>query len=105
MDTKDKIKVMQAYLDGEDIHIKNTLNNEIVWDSFTCLGQVEPIWDWSNFEYRIKPKEPRVLYVIDLGNGELGSANFLTLKGARNFIDKTTLNYKIVKMTETEVVE
>jgi hypothetical protein len=50
MDTKDKIKIMQAYVDGETIEARR--KNTKGW------FPTEPIWDWVDYEYRIKPKDP-----------------------------------------------
>ena len=49
--TKEMIEVMQAYLKGEQI--EESIDQK-VW--FTC----EPIWDWNNFDYRVKPKNSYV---------------------------------------------
>jgi hypothetical protein len=48
--TKDMIQVMQAFLDGKTIEYKYEQNqwNEIIGS--------EPIWDWGNFDYRVKPE-------------------------------------------------
>ena len=45
--TKEKIEVMQAYLDGEQI--EESIDKK-VW--FTC----EPIWNWAKCDYRVKKK-------------------------------------------------
>ena len=47
--TKEMIEVMQAYLKGEKIEYRygNT-------DWLECRV---PIWDWNNFDYRVKPKQ------------------------------------------------
>lgn len=49
MTTAEIIKVMQAYERGEQIEMRET-SGEKWYDEF------HPIWDWSNFEYRIKSK-------------------------------------------------
>lgn len=54
INTKDKIKVMQHYLDGGDIEVgyyigsRNTLR-----ENFRDVKD-EPIWDWGSSYYRIK---------------------------------------------------
>jgi len=48
MDTKEKIKVMQAYAEGRPIQYR--LNWETEWSTTSI-----PIWDWHNCQYRIKP--------------------------------------------------
>lgn len=50
--TEYKIRVMQAFLDGEEIQINDS--QERGWLDWG-LGQ--PIWNWEDNSYRIKPKE------------------------------------------------
>lgn len=51
--TKDMIEVMQAYERGEQIEFRmKTIPENDEWDIMTQ----EPEWNWSNFDYRIKPK-------------------------------------------------
>jgi len=55
----DKIKIMQAVLNGIPVQIKHS--NSKVWND-----NVEIIsWDWTDIHliYRIKPKEPREFYI------------------------------------------
>ena len=54
MTTEEKIKVMQAYTRGEEIERRSANCEEDEW-AFAGL----PVWNWDNFEYRIKPKEPK----------------------------------------------
>ena len=54
---KEKIEVMQAALDGKEIEAKYTNRND-TWD-VQCAGFA---WDWSIFDYRIKP-EPMEFWV------------------------------------------
>jgi len=64
MDTKEKIKVMQAYLEGKTIQFR-------LWkeDDFTDWGSdAEPQWNWGAVEYRVKP-EPLELWVNIYDNG------------------------------------
>ena len=53
MTTKDMIEVMQAYERGEQIEIRmKTIPENDEWDTMTQ----EPEWNWSDFDYRVKPK-------------------------------------------------
>lgn len=54
MNTEEMIKVMQAYVDGEEIEYTRSGKDWRYSD--------DPEWDWSLFEYRIKPK-PRTIWV------------------------------------------
>ena len=47
--TKEKIEIMQAYERGEQIQIYDSICNE--WKDLKT-----PLWNWMNFDYRIKPK-------------------------------------------------
>lgn len=56
MNTKEMIAVMQAYDEGKTIQVRFA-DYESDWGP--CP---KPIWNWNDFEYRIKP-EPRYLNV------------------------------------------
>jgi hypothetical protein len=68
MDTKQKIEVMQAYVDGKKIEYKERGTTFPYWTTFS-FG--EPSWNWGRCEYRIKqePREFVVAYRED--NGKL----------------------------------
>ena len=65
MNTEEKIKVMQAFVEGKTI--ERLRNGE--WVGFDC----EPSWDWYKYSYRIKP-EPKIIYVNE-DKGELMSCH------------------------------
>ena len=46
-ETKEAIRVMQAYVDGKEVQVKGLLS---VW-----MPAGEPGWNWQLMEYRIKP--------------------------------------------------
>ena len=50
MDTQEKIKVMQAYVDGKTIQWKAP-NYDPEWADANSI----PIWNWHECQYRIKP--------------------------------------------------
>lgn len=50
MNTKDKIKIMQAWVDGKKIEVFDRGCND--WEVLTT----EPNWNWLNGDYRIKPE-------------------------------------------------
>ena len=62
MNTKERIEVMQAYLDGKAIEVKNKIDHKWVrvW--------IEPQWDWSTYEYRIKPKKMQKIEKLNPGH-------------------------------------
>ena len=53
--TKEKIKIMQAFLDGKEVQLMKYDRPE--WALVRC-----PEWDWVNFNYRLKPEKK----IIDL---------------------------------------
>lgn len=86
MNTEDKIKIMQAFVDGKPIEVRFTEHKS--WH--TC---VDPKWDWWEYEYRLKP-DPLDSYIKDIkgicrieGSGEVDSElrcvlnNFLLEQG------------------------
>lgn len=56
-ETAQKIAVMQAFLDGEAIEVRSTLSVNDKWYRVAV-----PVWNFSQFEYRIKAK-PREFYL------------------------------------------
>lgn len=58
MNTEDKIKIMQAFVDGKPIEARFTEHKS--W--YTC---VDPTWDWWEYEYRLKT-DPLDSYIKDI---------------------------------------
>ena len=57
MNTKEKIAVMQAWMEGkEEIQVSTRHSTE--WKRLSWV----PEWDWTSYDYRIKP-EPKFVYV------------------------------------------
>jgi hypothetical protein len=71
MNTEEKIKIMQAYVDGEIIQFRSLSHPNDPWSEvehrYKDCDDLE--WMWGDYEYRIKPK-PRVVYCKEL-NGAL----------------------------------
>lgn len=57
--TKEKIEIMNAFLEGKIIQWKNYGSD---WRDWKGKDSEEPKWDWDNTEYRIKPKEKYIPY-------------------------------------------
>lgn len=51
-ETKRKIEVMQAFVEGKKIQLKRKQLND-AWEDFV---HEEPVWNWGRYNYRIKPK-------------------------------------------------
>jgi len=61
MDISEKIKVMQAYIDGSDIESRDKLGLMWAWVDAPC-------WNWDANEYRIKKYLPIVGRRYKCGN-------------------------------------
>lgn len=58
MNTAEKIKVMQAYLEGKQLQVK--YQNHQLWGNH---ADTEPYWDWRIYDYRIKPTPEFRIYL------------------------------------------
>lgn len=56
--TAEMIAVMQAYADGKKIEFLGREWEVNVWEECTS-----PLWDWTNFDYRIKPEQEYRPYI------------------------------------------
>jgi len=69
--TQEAIKVMQAYTDGEHV--------EYTYDITTWRTCVNPLWDWTNYDYRIAKPKPVKLAVGMKASCLLSSNNIKVL--------------------------
>jgi hypothetical protein len=67
-ETKELIKVMQAYVDGEIVQVRHQADPDRLWADCVC----SPDWFFHNREYRIKPK-PRIIWVVQTEGGSIYS--------------------------------
>jgi len=65
--TQEKIKVMQAFIDGQDIE------KRVIGDGNEFVSCVYPNWYFGAEEYRIEPV-PRTRYFIEFKDGRLGAS-------------------------------
>lgn len=56
--TKEKIEVMQAYERGEQIEFCYNDENIKLWEN----TDGEPLWNWEDADYRVKPKTKYVQF-------------------------------------------
>ena len=56
MDTKQMIAVMQAYVDGKEIQVRERYVHKRDDDGWANMSPIIPRWDWSSCEFRVKPK-------------------------------------------------
>lgn len=56
---KEKIEIMSAYANGADIEVRYMVDDE--WLEYH--GTEKPTWNWAEFDYRIKAKQPEKKFV------------------------------------------
>ena len=64
---KEKIEVMQAFLDGKEIEIYNDVVDPCYWESIA-----NPEFNWEYNDYRIKPEPVQVPFNISDYESRLG---------------------------------
>lgn len=109
MDIKEQIAVMQGFANGKEIEFRapNEINDR--WEKAET-----PLWDWYNFEYRIKPEPP--VQAVKWGiysekNKAIYGELFLLKHYAErqckewNAIAKCENAYRVVKLQLTEIQE
>lgn len=62
-ETKRRIAVMQAWVEGKKVEYRNRVHKTSVW-----RNEVDPAWDWDTYDYRIAP-EPKVIWVNEYPGG------------------------------------
>ena len=60
MSVKDKIAVLQAWVEGHDIQVKLKGADDSCWFTVQCSNGVEPEWNWKWYDYRVKPDKPSI---------------------------------------------
>ena len=70
MNTEEKIAIMQAYLNGETIQFKCSID-DYNWKTVEPYsGTDQMLWMWGDYDYRIKPG-PRYVYCQNMGEHSL----------------------------------
>lgn len=69
MNTKEKIAVMQAFVDGATIQFLYHSNTGTEWRNVP--EHKEPMWDFAFINYRIKPADPRTIYTNEYHDGAM----------------------------------
>lgn len=63
--TTDKIEIMQAYQQGKPIQYRELCREYCNWEDLESNETYEPCWDWSSFDYRLKPNETKRIMTFD----------------------------------------
>lgn len=90
-----QIEVMQAALNGEAIQAHPLRYSEVWVDS------PEPGWDWIRYDYRVKPKEPRTIYLVT-ENGTLQETHYVYLseEAAQRFAE--SVDEQVIEFVEVQ---
>ena len=88
---KEKIEIMQAALDGEEIEVYSTRGDDWVKTNV-------PVWNWDNYDYRIKPK-PLEFWVNIYSDSVLG---YTTEKEAKGHATASATQIKVREITDDE---
>lgn len=99
--TVDRIAVMKAYVDGSEIQFIGHNKKGGKWSDVPF-----PVWDWSLFDYRIKPV-PSEVYVVEGTNNSTKSSYMTGPYLAKENADKCVQRnnsvgwtYRIIKYRE-----
>ena len=84
MTTEEMIEVMQAYTRGETIEVSDKGADD--WSEIK-----HPLWDWSGFEYRVKPKPIETLWYweFQMSDGWHISQTRMTRAQAQAFVGES----------------
>lgn len=69
MDTKQKIEVMQAFLDGKPIEVSHSIRGNGLTSGWSLLDTNDPKWNWAELDYRIA--EDMELKAYNLNEGAI----------------------------------
>ena len=95
MTTREKIEVMEAYDRGEEIQI--LAEDGIKFEDMS----LEPRWDWYNCEYRIKPKEKKLVTVYEYMYQVKSTNRWTTLNILYKNDDEARKEWKSYKIQKT----
>lgn len=96
--TTEAIKIMQAWLDGNPIEGRSRAIEPWAIEGWEPIVG-DPQWDWTRFDYRIKP-EPRVLHFAEFSNGALSYQPLSNDEVQRYTVDKGPKSTRLVKFVE-----
>jgi len=111
VDIKEQIAVMQGFADGKEISYK--LKDSSWWKTPNSRTFV-PIWNWSDYDYRIKPAPPikEIRWGIYAEKNERFYNEVFSVKSSAerlckewNTIAKCENAYRVVKLEISEIQE
>ena len=91
MNHQEMIDVIQAHKDGATIQ---TGTRQTPW---VDVANNKPSWNFTHFNYRVKPVAPREVFIVDIVNGGLGSMHY---ENPSLVPSSSNYCYKIVKFRE-----
>ena len=81
-ETKEAIKIMQAFIDGEEIQSIDETSSTSAW-----TDRDNPSWCWGLLTFRVKPPKPIGRWVVLNSEGKLWSSRqYETLEEAMAFM-------------------
>lgn len=99
MTLREKIECMEAFERGEYVEVRTDK---------TVAGQwgvaVDPLWDWNNNDYRIKPK-PKQVVSIEKWLCKSAWDNYFIIEGEKAFFKTGRYDRRQVKLLDTYDVE
>ena len=98
MTLREKIQCMEAFERGEYVEVRTDKTKSGTWSV-----AVDPIWDWNNNDYRIKPK-PKQVVVIEKWL-LCTSCGFKIQEADNQYIQATYNKYEKIKLLDTYEVE
>ena len=98
MTLREKIECMQAFERGEYVEVRTDK---------TVAGQwgvaIDPLWDWNNNDYRIKPKPKKA--VVEKWLCKSAWDNYFIIEGEKAFFKTGGYDKQQVKLLNTYEVE
>ena len=99
MTLREKIEVMQAFERGEYVEVRTDKTKSGTWSV-----AIDPLWDWNNNDYRIKPK-PKQVVAIEKWLCKSAWDNYFIIEGEKAFFKTGRYDKKQVKLLDTYEVE
>lgn len=92
MSTKEKIVVMQAFVEGKTVEFCSKTGN--VWRATPT-----PAWNWHDNEYRVKP-EPMKFYIVVDAEGNPCPLPYLNRHTAVEVASRSRSGWRVIAVRE-----